>query len=100
MNFGYIYDIIPSPRNTEKSQNDLTKSNKYTFLVKKTATKNDIIKAMKDIFGVEVEGVNIVNTKGKTKRFKGTVGKQSDFKKAIVSIKKGQEINFSKLEDK
>jgi large subunit ribosomal protein L23 len=100
MNFGYIYDIILSPRNTEKSQNDLTKSNKYTFLVKKTATKNDIIKAMKDIFGVEVEGVNIVNTKGKTKRFKGTVGKQSDFKKAIVSIKKGQEINFSKLEDK
>ena len=100
MNFGYIYDIILAPRNTEKSQNDLTKSNKYTFLVKKTATKNDIITAMKDIFGVEVEGVNIVNTKGKTKRFKGTVGKQSDFKKAIVSIKKGQEINFSKLEDK
>lgn len=99
MSLGYIYDIILSPVNTEKTQKQLA-DNKYTFLVDLNATKNDIIKAMKEIFDVEVESVNMINTEGKTKTFKGVKGKHSDTKKAVISVKKGQEINFSKLEDK
>ena len=59
-----------------------------------------IKKSIETIFGVDVEKVNIINTEGKVKRFKGTVGKRSSVKKAIVTIKDGQEINFAKLEDK
>lgn len=96
---GYIYDIILSPVVTEKTNTQLS-NNKYSFRVIDSATKEDVKKSIETIFGVKVEKVNIVNTEGKTKRFKGTVGKRSSVKKAVVTLEKGQEINFSKLEDK
>ena len=96
---GYIYDIILSPIVTEKTNNQLN-SNKYSFNVASSASKEDIKKSIETIFGVNVEKINIVNTEGKTKRFKGTIGKRSSVKKAVVTLKKGQEINFAKLEDK
>lgn len=95
---GYIYDIILSSISTEKTQKQLAE-NKYTFLVIEKATKGDIEKAIKEIFDVEVESINIINTLGKTKKFKGNIGKKSDTKKAVISIKKGQEINLKKLEE-
>ena len=96
---GYIYDIILSPIVTEKTNNQLN-NRKYSFSIDGSASKDDIKKSIETIFGVDVEKVNIINTEGKVKRFKGTVGKRSSVKKAIVTIKDGQEINFAKLEDK
>ena len=96
---GYIYDIILSPIVTEKTNNQLS-NRKYSFSIDGSANKEDIKKSIETIFGVDVEKINIINTEGKVKRFKGTVGKRSSVKKAIVTIKDGQEINFAKLEDK
>ena len=96
---GYIYDIILSPIVTEKTNNQLN-NRKYSFSIDGSASKDDIKKSIETIFGVDVEKVNIINTEGKVKRYKGTVGKRSSVKKAIVTIKDGQEINFAKLEDK
>lgn len=96
---GYIYDIILSPVVTEKTNNQLG-NNKYSFNVLNSASKEDIKKSIETIFDVNVEKINIVNTEGKVKRFKGTVGRRSSTKKAVVTLKKGQEINFTKLEDK
>jgi large subunit ribosomal protein L23 len=99
MALGYLYDIILSPVNTEKTQRQLV-DNKFTFFVKQKATKGEITQAMKQIFGVDVESINIINTEGKQKKYKGALGKRSDTKKAVIRVKKGQEINFTKLEDK
>ncbi|MBO4956325.1 MAG: 50S ribosomal protein L23 [Rickettsiales bacterium] len=96
---GYIYDIILSPIVTEKTNTQLN-NRKYSFSISGSASKEDIKKSIETIFGVDVEKINIINTEGKVKRFKGTIGKRSSVKKAIVTIKNGQEINFAKLEDK
>lgn len=96
---GYIYDIIVSPIVTEKTNIQLG-NRKYSFSVLGTADKGDIKKSIESVFGVDVEKINIINTEGKVKKFKGTIGKRSSTKKAIITIKNGQEINFAKLEDK
>lgn len=96
MLLGYEYDILLAPITTEKTTK-LKEQNKYCFSVAKSATKEDIKKSIETLFDVEVEDVNVINTHGKVKRFKGRIGKRSDVKKAIVSIKNGQEINFAKL---
>lgn len=96
---GYIYDIILSPIVTEKTNTQLN-NRKYSFSISGSASKEDIKKSIETIFGVDVEKINIINTEDKVKRFKGTIGKRSSVKKAIVTIKNGQEINFAKLEDK
>lgn len=97
---GYIYDIIVSPIVTEKTNVQLSNNNQYSFKVVNSATKEDIKKAIETIFGVNVEKINIINTDGKVKRFKGTIGRRSSVKKAVVTIKNGQEISFTKLEGK
>ena len=99
MGLGYIYDIIISPVITEKTNLQAT-DNKFTFEVVASAKKTDIEKAVGEIFGVDVVKVNIVNTKGKTRKFRGKVGKKSDVRKAVVTMKKGQQIDLAKLEGK
>ena len=96
---GYMYDIILSPVVTEKTNNQLG-NNKYSFNVLDSASKEDIKNSIETIFGVNVEKINIINTEGNVTRFNGTLGKRSSVKKAVVTLKKGQEINFTKLEDK
>ena len=78
-------EIIVKPIVTEKS-NDGVQSGKYTFKVNKKATKVDIKRACEKLFGVKVLSVNTVTCKGKTVRRGRTVGKTSDWKKAIVTI--------------
>ena len=85
------HDIIIKPILTEKSYAGI--ANKvYTFKVAKNANKVEIRKAVEEIFGVNVEKVNTLNVKGKTKsqntKQGRTVGKTSDYKKAIVTLKK------------
>ncbi len=78
-------EVIIKPVVTEKS-NDQVQMGKYTFKVNKKATKVDIKRAVEKLFGVKVLKVNTVSVKGKEKRVGKSVGKTSDWKKAIVSI--------------
>ncbi len=84
------YEIIRKPLLTEKSYVGI--ANKvYSFVVDKRATKTEIKKAVEKIFNVQVEKVNTLNVKGQTKtqntKAGRTVGKTSDYKKAIVTLK-------------
>lgn len=87
------YDKIKGLVYTEKSNRQLVE-NKYHFEVDASCDKKEIASLVKKIFGAEVEKVNIVNTHAKTKRFKGVEGKRKSYKKAIVTLKEGQSINF------
>ncbi|HTX59389.1 MAG TPA: 50S ribosomal protein L23 [Verrucomicrobiae bacterium] len=90
-------DVIVSPRITEKSMAEAL-NNQYTFVVNPHATKTQIRHAVEAIFKVDVVKVNTVNVRGKSKSFarRGvrTHGKQSDSKKAIVTLKPGQKIEL------
>ena len=59
----------------------------------KNATKPEIKEAVENLFGVKVKAVNTMIQKGKNKRFKGVMGRRSDFKKAIVTLEEGQTID-------
>ncbi|MBN9543813.1 MAG: 50S ribosomal protein L23 [Alphaproteobacteria bacterium] len=89
-----IYDVLVKPIVTEKTDS-MTAFNKFTFEVAGIATKHDVKKAVESIFGVSVKEVNTITNKGKTKRFRGRLGRRSDVKKAIVTLKDGQAIDFS-----
>ena len=86
------YDKVVSPIITEKST-ILSEENKVVFRVPLEATKPEIKDAVEALFKVDVTAVNTVVQKGKTKRFKGTKGRRSDIKKAIVTLKDGQSID-------
>ena len=87
------YDKIKGLVYTEKSNRQLVE-NKYHFEVDTSCNKREVASLVKKVFGAEVEKVNIVNTHAKTKRFKGVEGKRKSYKKAIVTLKEGQSINF------
>ncbi|GMO56043.1 MAG: 50S ribosomal protein L23 [Rickettsiales bacterium] len=97
MTLGNEYDIIVRVISTEKTLKDAAFS-KTTFEVVNSATKTDIRSAIQKIFAVEVENVNISKNDGKIKRFKGKIGQRNSVKKAIVTLKKGQTIDLTKLE--
>lgn len=88
------YDIIVSPVITEKSTM-VSESNQVVFNVAPKATKPEIKAAVEALFGVKVKAVNTLVRKGKEKRFKGIVGRQSDIKKAVVTLAEGQSIDLS-----
>lgn len=79
------YDIIIKPVLSEKSYDGIANKN-YTFIVAKTATKNQIKTAVQEIFHVDVEKVNVVNYQGKLKRMGRNEGRRSSFKKAFVKL--------------
>ena len=97
MRLGKEFDILKGILTTEKTSRAAA-DGKYCFEVNADANKDDVKAAIEKVFVVEVESVNIINTEGKVKRFKGTKGKRSSIKKAVVTIKKGQDINLGKLE--
>jgi large subunit ribosomal protein L23 len=78
-------DVILAPVVSEKSYS-LIDQNAYTFLVHPDANKTEIRQAVEQIWGVKVVSVNTVNRKGKSKRFRYTVGKRQDTKRAIVKL--------------
>jgi large subunit ribosomal protein L23 len=88
------YDVIVSPAITEKSTM-ASEQNQVIFNVAKKATKPEIKAAIEALFSVKVMAVNTLVRKGKIKRFRGTVGRQSDVKKAIVTLADGQSIDVS-----
>lgn len=94
MNLVDAYDVIVSPSITEKSTL-VSEHNQVIFNVRRTATKPQIQAAVEQLFNVKVKAVNTLNRKGKTKRFKGIMGKRSDVKKAIVTLEDGQRIDIT-----
>lgn len=88
----WMYDIISSPVVTEKSTLG-SEHGQVTFKVPLTATKPQVKQAIEALYDVKVKAVNTLILKGKTKRFKGVVGKRVDQKKAIVSLADGQMID-------
>ena len=88
------YDTILAPHITEKATL-LSEQNKVVFKVALDATKDEIAAAVEELFKVNVLKVNTVVTKGKTKRFRGVVGRRSDVKKAIVTLAEGQTIDVT-----
>lgn len=90
----FHYDLIQTPVITEKST-AASEQNKVLFNVRLEASKPDIKAAVESLFGVKVKHVNTLRRMGKVKRFKNTLGKQSDTKKAMVTLEEGQNIDFS-----
>ena len=88
-----LHDVLIRPVITEKSTM-LMEEGKYTFRVPLTANKVQIRQAVEKIFNVKVEKVATIRVLGKTKRMGRTQGKRSDYKKAIVTLKAGESIEF------
>ena len=89
-----ILDTIIAPTITEKATS-LSEFNKVVFKVHKNANKNSIKKSIEKIFKVNVVKINTINLKGKTKIVKGKKSSRSGYKKAIVTLKKGQSIDLA-----
>ena len=90
----HLYDKILSPLVTEKSTN-LSEQNKIVFKVPSKANKKNIKSNIEKIFKVNVTKVNIINKQSKTKLTRGRKVKVSGFKKAIITLKKGQSIDLT-----
>jgi len=88
-----IFDVIKRPVITEKSTR-AQENNKYSFDVNPKADKRDIRRAVEDIFKVTVEEVRTVSMPAKFKRVGRNTGKTSPWKKAIVTLKEGDRIEF------
>ncbi|MGE0117712.1 MAG: 50S ribosomal protein L23 [Dongiaceae bacterium] len=89
-----MYDLIRSPVVTEKSTLG-SQHNQVTFRVPLDATKPEIKAAVEGLFKVKVKAVNTLRLEGKTKRFRGFLGKRPDVKKAIVSLVEGHTIDVT-----
>ncbi|HEX2429898.1 MAG TPA: 50S ribosomal protein L23 [Aestuariivirgaceae bacterium] len=87
-----FYDVIRSPAITEKATM-CANNNQVIFNVALQATKSDIKAAVEGLFKVKVKGVNTLVRKGKSRRFRGIKGRQSDVKKAVVTLEEGQFID-------
>jgi large subunit ribosomal protein L23 len=87
--------VLVAPVISEKATLVAEKHNQVLFKDLRDATKPEIKAAVELFFKVEVEAVSVVNVKGKVKRFGKSIGRRDHAKKAYVSIKAGQELNFS-----
>jgi large subunit ribosomal protein L23 len=88
------YDVILSPVITEKAT-IASEQNQVVFKVARTATKPQIKEAVEKLFDVKVKNVNTLIRKGKVKAFRGSIGEQSDVKKAIVTLEEGHRIDVT-----
>jgi large subunit ribosomal protein L23 len=95
MNPERLMQVLLAPIVSEKSTMLADKSNQIAFRVMQDATKPEIKAAVELMFKVEVESVQVLNHKGKAKRFGRFNGRRRNVRKAYVSLKAGQEINFA-----
>jgi large subunit ribosomal protein L23 len=95
MNQERLLQVILAPQITEKATQVADKHQQIAFKVRRDADKSEIKAAVELVFKVEVQGVTVANVKGKAKRAGRTMGRRQDWKKAYVSLKPGQEINFA-----
>lgn len=90
------YNILKGLIYTEKSNKELA-NGKYYLKITNDCNKSKLKDFIQSFFKVDVASINISNVTGKTKRFKGILGKRKSYKKAIVTLKEGQSINFQNL---
>jgi large subunit ribosomal protein L23 len=90
-----LLQILLAPQISEKATMLAEKNNQVVFVVSPDATKQEVKAAVEMLFKVKVEAVQVMNRKGKAKRFGRTMGRRSDMRKAIVKLESGQEINFA-----
>ncbi len=98
MNQERIYKVLLGPVISEKAAMAGDAANQVVFKVTTDATKAEIKAAVEQLFEVKVEGVRVLNVKGKTKRTRHGMGKRSDWKKAYVRLEQGQDIDFAVAE--
>jgi large subunit ribosomal protein L23 len=89
-----IYQVIKEPRITEKANIQREDTNQVTFKVHKKANKVEIRQAVETFFKTKVLDVRTMNVRGKRRRMGKTVGKKSDWKKAVVRLAPGENIEF------
>jgi large subunit ribosomal protein L23 len=92
---GRLMNLLLSPIVSEKATMVAETGNVVTFKVLQDATRPEIKAAVELLFKVEVKSVNVMNVKGKTKRFGRSVGRRDNVRKAYVMLKPGQELNLS-----
>ncbi len=88
------FDVLQKPLLTEKAMAQKEALNAVVFKVHTRATKTQIKEAVEKFFNVKVENVRTLNFNGKTKRFGKIVGRRQDWKKAIVTLKEGEKLEF------
>ena len=96
----HLMTVVLAPVISEKGTFIADKYEQVVFRVQQDATKPQIKAAVELMFKVEVESVQVSNVKGKEKRFGRFMGRRNNWKKAYVSLKPGQEINFAAGENK
>ena len=92
-----LYSVLLAPIVSEKSTMIGEKNEQVAFRVKHDATKPEVKAAVELLFKVQVESVQVLNRKGKVKRFGRFVGRRRNERKAYVSLKDGQEIDFAEV---
>jgi len=90
-----LYSVLLAPIISEKATMIADKHRQIAFRVASDATRQEVKAAVELLFKVEVDSVQILNRRGKTRRFGRTMGRRSDIRKAYVGLKEGQEINFA-----
>ena len=93
-----LMTVLQGPMLTEKSAMSAEMHNQIVFKVRTDATKAEIRQAVEMMFEVEVKGVQVVNYRGKNKRFGQTRGRRNDWKKAYVRLAEGSQIDFLGVE--
>jgi large subunit ribosomal protein L23 len=91
---GRLMQVLVAPIVSEKATMAAEKSNAVLFKVLQDATKPEIKAAVELLFNVKVQAVNVLNQKGKSKRFGKTVGRRDHVRKAYVTLQAGQELSF------
>jgi len=91
---GRLMQVLVAPIVSEKATMIAEKNNVVTFKVLQDSTKYEIKAAVELMFKVEVQGVSVVNTKGKAKRFGKSMGRRDNVRKAYVMLRPGQELNL------
>jgi large subunit ribosomal protein L23 len=89
-----MYNVVRSPVITEKAT-AASEHNQVIFRVALDATKREVKAAVEGLFNVKVTAVNTIRVQGKLKRFRGRVGRRSDYKKAVVTLGEGQRIDVT-----
>ncbi|MDY0071892.1 MAG: 50S ribosomal protein L23 [Thauera sp.] len=90
-----LLQVLLAPQISEKATWIAEKNEQIVFRVAADASKPEVKAAVESLFKVEVKSVQVLNVKGKVKRFGRTTGRRKDWKKAFVCLKPGQEINFA-----
>ncbi len=98
MNQERLLTVLLGPHVSEKTAIAADKNNQHVFKVICSAKKQEIKKAVEKLFDVKVAAVNTINMKGKNKRFGQRAGKRTDWKKAIVTLEAGHDIDFGGFE--